>query len=119
MVRRAQRVPRPRRRQAPAWEEACEGKEGDEAIRAVFDKWLNTPWGEHPWEKDGWPFWSLFYNVKTWWDAKDLPNVLMVHFTDLKKDLAGQMRRIAEFIGTSPSTTPSLHLRFTLAPSRP
>ena len=83
----------------PAWEEACEGKEGDEAIRAVFDKWLNTPWGEHPWEKDGWPFWSLFYNMKTWWDAKDLPNVLMVHFTDLKKDLAGQMRRIADFIG--------------------
>ena len=83
----------------PSWEDACDGKDGDDAVRTIFDKWLNTPWGQHPWEKDGWPFWSLFYNAKTWYDAKDLPNVLMVHFTDLKKDLGGQMRRIADFLG--------------------
>jgi aryl sulfotransferase len=83
----------------PSWEDACDGEDGDDAVRTIFDKWLNTPWGEHPWEKDGWPFWSLFYNAKTWYDAKDLPNVLMVHFTDLKKDLGGQMRRIADFLG--------------------
>jgi aryl sulfotransferase len=37
--------------------------------------------------------------MKTWWEARHLPNVLFVHFSDLKKDLKGQMRRIAEFIG--------------------
>ena len=86
----------------PTWEEAAAGKEGDDATRAVFDKWLNTPWGTHAaWEEDGWPFWSLFYNMKTWWEARHLPNVLFVHFSDLKKDLKGQMRRIAEFIGAN------------------
>lgn len=81
----------------PTWEEACEG-EGDEKLRALFDKWLNTPWGQHPWEEDGWPFWSLFYNMKTWWDARESKNIIFVHFSDLKKDLKGQMRRIAKFL---------------------
>ena len=84
----------------PTWEEATAGEEGDDAIRAIFDKWLNTPWGTHAaWEEDGWPFWSLFTNAKTWWEARHLPNVLLVHFGDLKRDLKGEMRRIAEFIG--------------------
>lgn len=29
---------------------------------------------------------------------RDLPNVLMVHFSDMKQDMPGQIRRIAEFI---------------------
>jgi len=33
-----------------------------------------------------------------WWDARHLPNVLLVHFNDLKADLSGQMRRIAAFL---------------------
>jgi aryl sulfotransferase len=83
----------------PTWDEITAGKREDDAIRALFDKWLNTPWGQHPWEEDGWPFWSLFYNTKKWWEARHLPNVLFVHFSDLKKDLKGQMRRIADFLG--------------------
>ena len=84
----------------PSWEEASENKDGDDATRAVFDKWLNTPWGTHAsWEEDGWPFWSLFYNAKTWWEARHLPNVLFVHFGDMKQDLKREMRRIAAFIG--------------------
>ncbi|KXJ96173.1 P-loop containing nucleoside triphosphate hydrolase protein [Microdochium bolleyi] len=42
-----------------------------------------------------WPFWS---HTKMWWDARDQPNLLLVHFNDLKKDLPGEMRRIAEFL---------------------
>ena len=84
----------------PSWEKASENKDGDDATRAVFDKWLNTPWGTHAsWEEDGWPFWSLFYNAKTWWEARHLPNVLFVHFGDMKQDLKREMRRIAAFIG--------------------
>ena len=32
------------------------------------------------------------------WAARGLPNVLMVHFANLKKDLSGEMRRIAGFL---------------------
>jgi aryl sulfotransferase len=40
-------------------------------------------------------FWE---HVQGWWDARHLPNVLLLHFNDLKTDLAGQMRRIAAFL---------------------
>lgn len=42
-----------------------------------------------------WPFWS---HVRSWWDVRNQPNVLFVHFADMKKDLDGEMRRIAEFL---------------------
>jgi aryl sulfotransferase len=42
------------------------------------------------------PSWS---HVKGWWNARDLPNVLLVHFNNMKADLAGEMRRVARFLG--------------------
>jgi aryl sulfotransferase len=48
--------------------------------------------------KDGYPFWSFWENVQSWWAARELPNVMLVHFNDLKRDLPGQMRRIAAFL---------------------
>ncbi|KAK3247923.1 hypothetical protein CYMTET_42599 [Cymbomonas tetramitiformis] len=65
-----------------------------------FDKWVAKGWETQPWEQDGWPFWSLFYNFDQWWKVRDMPNVLFVHFNDLKQDLAGEMRKVAKFIGT-------------------
>jgi aryl sulfotransferase len=47
---------------------------------------------------DGYPFWSLWENVRSWWAIRDLPNVLFVHFADLKRDLPGSIRRIAAFL---------------------
>lgn len=49
-------------------------------------------------DKDGHPFWPFWENVRSWWAIRHLPNLLMVHFEDLKRDLPGQMRRIAEFL---------------------
>lgn len=49
-------------------------------------------------EKDGYPFWSLWENVRTWWAIRDLPNVMLVHFSDLKRDMEGEMRRLAYFL---------------------
>lgn len=72
--------------------------EGEQGIRDLFDKWMSTGWDAHPWEEDGWPFWSFFHNFESWWRVRSLPNVLLVHFNDLKKDLGGQMRRIAKFL---------------------
>ena len=50
-------------------------------------------------DRDGHPFWPFWENVRTWWAARDLPNVLFVHFADLKRDMPGQMRRVADFLG--------------------
>ena len=56
------------------------------SIRQYFLEWL---------EGDGHPFWSFWENVSSWWAIRHLPNVLLLHFADLKRDLRGQMRRVA------------------------
>lgn len=49
-------------------------------------------------EHDGHPFWPFWENVRSWWAARHLPNVLFVHFANLKRDMPREMRRIAEFL---------------------
>jgi aryl sulfotransferase len=61
----------------------------DPDIRRYFRTWL---------ERDGYPIWSLWENVASWWAARHLPNVMLVHFNALKADLPGEMRRIADFL---------------------
>ncbi|MFV8819802.1 sulfotransferase domain-containing protein [Haliea sp. E17] len=54
----------------------------------------------HDWlDRDGFPFWPFWENVRSWWAIRGLPNVLLVHFASLKADMPGEIRRIAEFIG--------------------
>jgi aryl sulfotransferase len=62
----------------------------DPDVRRYFRRWL---------EEDGYPIWSLWENVASWWAARELPNVKLVHFASLKADLEGEMRGIAEFLG--------------------
>jgi aryl sulfotransferase len=62
-----------------------------DTVKAYFDDWLAKD--GHPW----WPFWE---NVRSWWAIRDLPNVLFIHFAQLKADTPGEIRRIADFIGT-------------------
>ena len=47
---------------------------------------------------DGYPFWSYWENVRSWWEIRHLPNVKLVHFNDMKHDLAGSIRGIADFL---------------------
>ena len=49
-------------------------------------------------ENDGHPFWPFWESVRGWWAIRDLPNVLMVHFANLKKDMPAEMQRIASFL---------------------
>ena len=49
-------------------------------------------------DRDGHPFWPFWDNIRTWWSARHLDNVLLVHFADLKRDMEGEMRRIARFL---------------------
>jgi len=65
----------------------------------LFDRWLGEGWEAHPWESDGWPWWSLLYNFASWWEFRHLDNILFVHFANLKADLPGEMARIAAFLG--------------------
>lgn len=54
----------------------------------------------HDWlDLDGHPFWPFWENVRSWWNVRRLPNVLLVHFADLKADMPGQIHRIADFLG--------------------
>ena len=52
-------------------------------------------------EEDGEPFWPFWDNVRSWWEIRDLPNVKLLHFSDLKADLPGQIRGIADFLDIS------------------
>jgi aryl sulfotransferase len=64
-------------------------------VHAFFDSFVSK--GSFPWEGDGAPWWSHFNHCATWWELRDQPNVLFVHFNDLLADLEGEMRRVAEF----------------------
>jgi len=41
---------------------------------------------------------DFFHIERSYWDERGRANLLLVHFNDLKADLAGEMRRIAEFL---------------------
>lgn len=58
-------------------------------IRQYWHDWLM---------QDGYPFWSFWENVRTWWVARSLPNVLFLHYANMTHDMSAQMRRIAAFL---------------------
>jgi aryl sulfotransferase len=41
------------------------------------------------------PYWS---HVQGYWNARNLPNMLLVHYANLKRDLEGEAKRIARFL---------------------
>lgn len=58
-------------------------------VRRFFLDWLDG---------DGFPLWPFWGHVRSWWSIRHLPNVLLLHFHDLRTDLVGAIRRIASFI---------------------
>jgi hypothetical protein len=46
---------------------------------------------------------ALFGFVQAWWPLRHKPNVQFLHFTDMKRDHDGSIRRIADFIGVQPT----------------
>lgn len=72
-------------------------------IHQFIREWLTRGNPNLPWETEGFPSWSLFRQVRSFWDYRDLPNVLFVHYQDLSTDLAGEAARIAKFIGVEPT----------------
>ncbi|CAF1393431.1 unnamed protein product, partial [Didymodactylos carnosus] len=53
----------------------------------------------HDWlNKDGFPNLPFWQHIRSWWNIRHQPNVLLVHFQQLKNDLPGQIQRIAKFL---------------------
>jgi aryl sulfotransferase len=59
------------------------------SVHQYFRDWL---------DHDGHPFWPFWENVGGWWGIRELPNLMLLHFAELKRDLPGSMRRIAGFL---------------------
>ena len=66
-------------------------------IHAFWHDWCTRGWFDF--ETDGWPFWSHLAVTQSWWEHRRQPNILMLHFADMKADTAAAVRRIAGFIG--------------------
>ena len=62
-----------------------------------FRLWLTTPTVEG--QSDGSPMLSFFDLEVGYWAERRQPNLLLVHYNDLKDDLDNEMRRISEFLG--------------------
>ena len=52
-----------------------------------------------PGHADGWPALSWFTVERQWWQRRGRRNLLLVHYADMKADLAGEMRRVSGFLG--------------------
>ncbi len=58
-------------------------------IREYWREWM---------DRDGYPWWPFWENVRSWWEIRALPNVMLVHFESLRRDMPGEMRRLAAFL---------------------
>lgn len=58
-------------------------------VHEYFRHWLDN---------DGYPLWSYWDNISTWWKIRHLPNLKVLHFAALKADMPGQIREIADFL---------------------
>ncbi len=68
-----------------------------EDIHAFWKSWISRSW--YDWESDGFPYWSHFHHIRTWWDYRHLSNIHFVHFADLLNDPESEIRRIAAYLG--------------------
>jgi len=62
-----------------------------EDLRTYFHEWLET---------SAFMGADFFDVTRGWWEVRDLPNVYLLHYQNLKDDLAGQVRRLADFLET-------------------
>ena len=80
-----------------------------EDFRTWFRQWIQSS-GTYD---EGTATSDVLYYVQSFWRYRELPNVLMVHYSDLKADLAGEMRRIARFLDIEiPESDPVMSVVF-------
>ncbi len=49
-------------------------------------------------DRDGYPWWPFWGNIRSWWAIRDLPNVMFVHFAALTRQMEAEMRRLAAYL---------------------
>jgi aryl sulfotransferase len=74
-------------------------RDDPDELRTLWRQWMTRGW--FPWESEGWPFWSNLGHTRSYWEFRELENVLLVHYSDLLADPAGQIQRVAGFVGES------------------
>ncbi len=47
----------------------------------------------------------FFPNVTSWWEVRALPNVRLVHYNNMKAEMAGEIAAIADFLEIEPSVS--------------
>jgi aryl sulfotransferase len=60
----------------------------------AFETWLN-----HTREGDTWDFWTLeavVHFFRSYWQYRNLPNIHLFHYSDMKRDLHDAIRRMAD-----------------------
>jgi len=66
-------------------------------IKELWNKWLTL--GTSEYDTEGWPHWTNLRHIQTWWDAnKEHSNVMLIHYSDLIKDLDGGIAKVADFL---------------------
>lgn len=66
-----------------------------ENMREFFDLWVDT---------HGYGCCDLLDIMRSWWELRAEPNILLLHYQQLKDDLPGQIARLAEFFGIDPAS---------------
>ncbi len=66
-------------------------------LHECYADWISKSWYDE-WENDGYPYWSHFHHLQTWWDYRHLDNIHFVHFADLKSDPEKAIRGVAAFL---------------------
>lgn len=65
-------------------------------LHDFWDDWISKSW--YDWETDGYPYWSHFHHLQSWWNYRHLDNIHFVHFSDLLGDIENQVLKIAAFL---------------------
>ena len=76
---------------------------GKNAHRATADIGLGfRQWAERPYaeaERDNFSLANLVHHFKTYRQFKHLSNMHLMHYSDMRRDLCGEMRRCADYLG--------------------
>jgi aryl sulfotransferase len=67
-------------------------------VRAAFRNWISA--SGIP-DEGGMAEFNVLHHARTFWEFRHLPNIIMMHYSDMKADLEGQMRRLAAALNIS------------------
>jgi aryl sulfotransferase len=64
-------------------------KKAPETPVKYFREWL---------EHDGYPWWPFWDHILSWWNNRNLTNIMLIHYNELKTDLPYNIKKIASFL---------------------